>query len=139
VIQDFDGPEPAPSRRGHTLVISFLLLLGVVAGYAAVSSPELRGPYATPRPLPSVVSAPRFTPAPAGSVEPASLTTLGFSFVCVVPGSAQLTWIFVNGQNVTVTSPTGQNMTVSLPTSVSTTCPVFWGQPPSPIEDRIAR
>jgi hypothetical protein len=57
VIEDFDGPEPARNRRGHVILISLLLLVGVVAGYAAVSSPELRGPYATPRPLPSLVHA----------------------------------------------------------------------------------
>jgi hypothetical protein len=45
------------------LVVSLLLLGGVIAGYAAVSSPELRGPYATPRPG---VVGPQATPAADG-------------------------------------------------------------------------
>ena len=133
MIQDVDGPEPAPDRRGRVLVISVLLLVGVVAGYAAVSSPELRGPFATPRPLASVVHAPVFTPAPIGSTKPASLQRT--SIACVVPGSAQLTTIltttvFVNGQTVTTTI---------LPGASSNPCAVWWGQPPNLIPyDRLS-
>ena len=134
MIQDFDGPDPAPNRRGRVLVISVLLLVGVVAGYAAVSSPELRGPFATPRPLPSVVHAPVFTPALAGSIEPASIQRS--SVACVVPGSGQMTTILTttlvaNGQTV---------ITTLLPGTSSNPCAVQWGQPPNPIPyDRVSR
>jgi len=137
VIEDFDGPDAAPSRRGHMLVLSLLLLGGVIAGYAAVSSPELRGPYATPRP--SVVNAPRLRPAPVASPEPWPTTTLGSSVACASPASVPWAWILVDGPGVIVTSPS-QNVTVSVRPSVSNACIVIWGQPPSPIPyDRIAR
>lgn len=139
MIEDFDGPDPAPSRRGHRLAILALLLIGVVAGYAAVSSPELRGPYATPRP--SVVNAPLLVPAQAARTEPLSNTTFGSSVACLMPDSAPPTWIFVGGPAVTVTSPSGQNVTVSVRSSASTTCPaLIWGQPPNWIPyERISR
>jgi hypothetical protein len=73
VIEDLDGPDPVRGgRRGPVLLASALLLVGILAGYAAVSSPELRGPYATPRP--GVVNAPRSTPARPGTVAPAAIT-----------------------------------------------------------------
>jgi hypothetical protein len=50
VIEDFDGPDPTPNHRRHMLVASLLLIASVIVGYAAVSSPELRGPFATPHP-----------------------------------------------------------------------------------------
>ena len=138
MIEDFDGPDPAPSRRGHVLVLSLLLLGGVIAGYAAVSSPELRGPYATPRP--SVVNEPRLRPVPLASLEPSSISTFGSSVACVTSGSAPPAWILVDGPGVIVTSPSGQNVTVSVRPSASNACIVIWGQPPSPIPyDRIAR
>jgi hypothetical protein len=73
VIEDFDGPDPAPAgRRRAVLLASALLLAGILAGYAAVSSPDLRGPYATPRP--GVVKAPRSAPARDTILAPAAIT-----------------------------------------------------------------
>jgi hypothetical protein len=138
VIEDLDGPDRAPDRRRHVLVISVLLLLGVVAGYAAVSSPELRGPYATPRPLPSVVNAPRSTPAPIQRSDPASVI-LFRSADCVDPGAISPTTISANAQRVT-TLLNGSTVTTILPNAGANPCAVWWGQPPNPIPyDRIAR
>ena len=135
MIEDFDGPDPAPSRRGYVFVISVLLLAGVVAGYAAVSSPDLRGPYATPRP--SVVNAPRFTPAPVASLEPAAIS-VPFVPRCVAPDSVRVMTVVVG--TLSVYDRTGRNISASVPTSMSNPCVVIWGQPPSPIPlDRVAR
>jgi hypothetical protein len=117
------------------LVISVLLVVGVVAGYAAVSSPELRGPYATPRPLPSIVHAP-FTQAPSAGIAPAAIS--GRSEACVLPASVRVPTVFV-GTRTYVYDRLGQSLIAIVPTSVSDPCPVFWGQPPNPIPDRIAR
>jgi hypothetical protein len=137
VIEDFDGPEPAPSRRGHVLAISVLLLVGVVAGYAAISSPELRGPYATPRPLPSLVHAPVFTPAPVGDIAPASVYIQ--SADCLGPAVSRPTTVVVSGQRVS-TILNGQTVTTILAAVASAPCAVSWGQPPSPLPyDRVAR
>ena len=112
------------------LAVSLLLLVGVVAGYAAVSSPELRGPYATPRPLPSVVNAPRFTPMPVGSIEPASIGGGPYYPGCVVPGAVWASTVFVNGHSVIVTTVASTN----------NPCVIQWGQPPSPMAfDRVSR
>ena len=137
MIQDFDGSDPAPSPRGHVLAISVLLLLGVVAGYAAVSSPELRGPYATPRPLPSIVHAPVLTPAPVGDIAPASSYIQ--SADCVGPAVVRPTTGLVNGQRVT-TILNGQTVTTIFSGTSGNPCAVWWGQPPNPIPyDRVAR
>lgn len=145
MIKDLDGPDPAPNRRGHVLVISLLLLVGVVAGYAAVSSPELRGPYATPRP--SVVNAPRITPAPVASLEPAAIS-VPFVLGCVGPDGVRATiavgsplpMVAVGGPLLVVYDRTGQNVIASVPMSVSSACGVVWGQPPNAIPfDRVSR
>ena len=123
------------------LVISALLLVGVVAGYAAVSSPELRGPYATPRP--SVVNAPRFTPAPLVTFEPAAFNPPFASCVfppsvqaasaSVGPPSVQVPPVFV-GNTIYVYDQQGQNVIAVIRSSVGSACsPVIWGQPPNGI------
>ena len=139
VIEDFDGPDPAPSRRGHMLVVSALLLVGVIAGYAAVSSPELRGPYATPRP--SVVNAPHLTPADNVIFRPGAINP---PVAPCFPPSVQVPSAFVGN---TVRSTTyvydehGQNVIEVIRSSVAVACsPVIWGQPPNGIPfDRVGR
>jgi hypothetical protein len=121
VIEDLDGPEPAPNRRGHVLVISLLLLIGVVAGYAAVSSPELRGPYATPRPSPAVLHA-VFTPAPASSIEPAAFSRPAAA--CSAPLSVWVATTVVNGQAVSTT----------VVNASGNPCLIRWGNPPMPAD-----
>jgi hypothetical protein len=116
VIQDFDGPDPTPNRRGHLLVISILLIAGVLAGYAAVSSPELRGPYATPRPSVAVVAAVRFTPAPFVRAEPAA--AVAPSSGCILPGSVFTATVFVGGQLVPISRP--------VTPSTSESCAIVW-------------
>lgn len=114
------------------LAISVLLLVGVVAGYAAVSSPELRGPYATPRPLPSTVNAPGVTGATVWRIETASRG--GPSVVCVEPRSARGPTAVVLGQTQ-VYDRLGQTMITTLPAAVGIACPV---RGPGPVRDRIA-
>lgn len=122
------------------LVLSLLLLGGVVAGYAAVSSPELRGPYATPRP--SVVNAPRVTPAPIASIDPAAIS---WPFApCVMPPSLQMPSAVqvppsVVGNTIYVYDQSGQNLVTVIRSSGVACSPVIWGQPPSPIPyDRVS-
>jgi hypothetical protein len=119
------------------LVISALLLLGLVAGYAAVSSPELRGPYATPRP--SVVNAPRFTLPPRASFEPPVI----FQPIvppCVLPAAVHVPAVFV-GATTYVYDEHGQSVIEIIRSDVNAACsPVIWGQSPSPIPyERVAR
>jgi hypothetical protein len=115
-IIDLDGGDAAPSRRTSMLIVSVVLVGAAVLGYAAVSSPALRGPYATPYPTAVVVPV-RFTPAPFVSIQPASVGAPG-GLGCVVPGSVSTTQVFVGGQLVTVTRPQ--------PLSVSAVCQVFY-------------
>lgn len=136
MIEDFDGPDPTPNRRGRQIVLSVLIVVGMAVSYAAVSSPEFRGPYATPRPLPSAVQAPLFTPAPV-AIDPATLR--GPAVTCVLPQSVRVPPAFV-GDVTYVYDRFGQTVIATLLTSVSTPCPVFWGWPPRPMPyDRVAR
>jgi len=124
------------------LVVSALVLAGVIAGYAAVTSPELRGPYATPRP--SVVNAPHLTPADTVIFEPAAIDA---RFVpCLFPRSVQVPWVYVGngdplGNTTYVYDQQGQNVIMVVRMSVATPCsPAMWGQPPNPIPlERVAR
>jgi hypothetical protein len=115
-IIDLDGGDAAPSRRTSMLIVSVVLVGAAVLGYAAVSSPALRGPYATPYPTAVVVPA-RYTPAPFVSIQPGSVSAPGGPG-CVGPGSVSTTQVFVGGQLVTVTRPQ--------PLSVSAVCQVFY-------------
>jgi hypothetical protein len=115
-IIDLDGGDGAPSHRTSMLVVSIVLVGAAVLGYAAVSSPALRGPFATPYPT-AVVIAARYTPAPFVSIQPASIGAPG-GLGCVGPGSVSTSQVFVGGQLVTVTRPQ--------PLSVSARCQVFY-------------
>jgi hypothetical protein len=110
------------------LVLSLVLLAGVVAGYAAVSSPELRGPYATPRP--SVVNAPRVTPEAIASLDPAAFDPRFAS--CGQPLAVQVLPVFV-GNTIQVYDQSGQTLIAVIRSSGVACSPVIWGQPPSPI------
>ena len=147
MIEDFDGPDPPPSHRGHIFAVSVLLMVGVVVGYGAVSSPELRGPFATPRPsaafdLPTTsaqvfIQAPPTlyitTDVPAGAAD------------CLRIVLPHETNVFVAGRPITVVRPvpdpppgveTGVVIGPNGATGVMwNTCDdrVIWGQPPSPM------
>lgn len=110
VIEDIDGPDPAPNRRGHMVVVSVLLILGVLAGYAAVSSPELRGPFATPRPSAAVAPSPvPVTPIseaiPARSMILDEAQGVWFSAQCFTVAQRLETSVLVDGRPVTIGRP----------------------------------
>jgi hypothetical protein len=50
VIEDLDGAGPSPSRARAVTAISVVLAFGAIVAYGAISSPLMRGPYATPDP-----------------------------------------------------------------------------------------
>ena len=110
-------------------VVFVLLLIGVIAGYAAVSSPELRGPFATPRP--SAVIAPTVaTPAvqliqlPVERIEIPSRPVS-----CVQPSPVP---VFVDVRGVS-TAVGGELVSQLVPVSAGNDpqCSVWWGQPPN--------
>jgi hypothetical protein len=121
VIQDLDGGDPGPSRVGLVRTISVALAFGAIIGWAALSSPVLlRGPYATPDPAANAAAlladaAPRYTPMPFVSIEPASVFG-GPGAGCVVPGGLTTTYVFVNGALVTVVKPTATSASISCAT-----------------------
>ena len=137
MIEDFDGPEPPPRRRGAMRVLSVIVAVGAFVGYAAASSTTFQGPFATPQP--SVVAA---TAVPWSTASRDS-TTFVFD-----PSGGPLVWAPGPGCVVMpVASPValdqvifvgGRDMTTivrdvrSLPT-----CPpglgVRWGEPPNMI------
>jgi hypothetical protein len=75
VIEDLDGADHFPSRARALTAISVVLALGAIAAYGAMSSPFMRGPYATPDPsggpARELLSKARYTTAPFASIEPA--------------------------------------------------------------------
>lgn len=114
MIEDLDGGARGPSRRGHVLVLSVLLAVGCVIGWAAANSTAFQGPFATPAP-----SAPalRYTPVPAPArIDPA----VGpFPFVysngCFTAGTTTSQVVFVGGQIVTVTRPQSATLPTCAP------------------------
>ena len=59
MIEDLDGGESGASRAPIVRAISVVLVLATAIGWAALQSPALRGPYATPDPRGGVVFSPR--------------------------------------------------------------------------------
>jgi hypothetical protein len=153
VIEDLDHGDPGPSRAGAVRAISVVLALGALIGYAALTSPTLRGPYATPDPGAGVsftkLDVPRYTPEPLTLINsPVSAIWIACAprgFVYTTTGS-----VFVNGQPVSVTGPdrqvtgvpepkgqsAGVNVPVPLAPGVRSYCLV--PEPPVPF-DRFAR
>jgi len=141
VIEDLDGGDVGPTRAPIVRAISVALAFGALIGWAAVSSTVFRGPFATPHPSANAAAvladaAPRHTPMPVVSIEPASVSG-GIGAGCVIPGGLTTTYVFVNGALVTVTKPA--------PTSASTSCAALYrtlGQLPLAVPlpvDRVAR
>ena len=110
MIEDLEEGAAAPSRRAHVVVAFFLLVVVCVVGWAAVSSQVFRGPYATPDPSGGVTFSVRFTPAPFTVPQPAAVSGPG-GLGCVVPGGTSVSYIFVNGELVTVTRPSATSKT----------------------------
>jgi len=122
VIEDLDGGDVGPRRALIVRAISVVLAFSAIIGWAAVSSTAFRGPFATPHPSANAAAvlanaAPRYTPMPFVSIEPASVAG-GPGAGCVVPGGLTTTYVFVNGAPVTVVRPA--------PTSASTSCAMLY-------------
>ena len=118
MIEDIDGGDIGPSRAPIVRAISVVLAFSAIIGWAAVSSTAFRGPFATPHPSANAAAvlanaAPRYTPMPFVSIEPAAIAG-GPGAGCVIPGGLTTTYVFVNGGPVTIVRPA--------PTSASTSC-----------------
>ena len=144
MIEDLDGGDVGPKRAPIVRALSVVLALSALIGWAAVSSIVFRGPFATPHPSANAAAvladaAPRYTPMPFVSIQPASVAG-GPGSGCVIPGGLTTTYVFVNGALVTVTKPA--------PTSASTSCAALYlslqRTPGAPLDrvlplDRVAR
>ena len=134
MIEDLDGAVTGPSRAPFVWVVSVVLVLAVIIGWAALQSPALRGPYATPDPRRAVLS-PRPDPAVAIAVDPAALrltpASAVSSFGCFQIQQIRTATAFVGDHPVTIeralTSPppgveTSTVITVSGPRLMWSTC-----------------
>ena len=130
MIEDLDGGAGGPRHVAVIRVVSVILVLGALIGWAALQSPALRGPY-TPDPRAGASLKVRFTPAPFVSAEPAAALAPG-GLGCVVPGSVSVSYVFVGGQLVTVTKPSATSNT---PACIAL---YLYRQQPVPV-DRFAR
>jgi hypothetical protein len=150
VIEDLDGGDPGPGRAPVVRAISVALVFAALVGYAALSSPALRGPYATPDPLTALAAPARYIRAPTDTIDNAAKV---FPARCIVPGEVFVTTIFLNGQSVyiggqpvfvngqpateVIVSPNGRQV-VSAPLTRSVTTACLASDPPVPF-DRFAR
>ena len=96
VIEDLDGSPTPPNRRAHVRIVSAVLVLAALVGWAAASEPSFQGPFATPRP--SMAPIARFTPAPTDRIERAAFFSQQRG--CIQPGAMWGTTVFVNGRSV---------------------------------------
>ena len=104
MIEDLDGGDHGPSRAALVRGVSVALMFATLLGWAALSSPALRGPYATPDPLNALAApaaAARYTPEPITLVNPA----VSVIWIDCPPRGLFSTTVFVNGQPVGVTVP----------------------------------
>jgi hypothetical protein len=150
VIEDLDGGDHGPSRAALVRGVSVALAFAALLGWAALSSPALRGPYATPDPL-TALAAPavtaRYTPEPIKLINPA-VSVIWIS--CAPRGLVYTTTVFVNGQPVSVnaqdgqvigvTGPNGQSVGVNVPVPLAPSLRSYCLVPePSIPFDRFAR
>ncbi len=149
MIHDLDGGDPGPSRAGAVRAISVVLAVGALLGWAALSSPALRGPYATPDPLTALAApaaAARYTPEPITLLNPA-VSVIWID--CPPRGLTFSTTVFVNGQPVSVNAqdkvigvavPNGQPVGLSVPVPIAPTLRSFCLVPEPHVPfDRFAR
>jgi len=123
VIEDLDGGDAGPSRAGLVRAVSVVLAFSAVLGWAALSSPALRGPFATPDPaaLAAPAAAARYAPEPVSLIDPAArVVQVG----CAPHGLAFTTTVFVNGLAVSVNAPDRQAVSVSAPNGQAVSVPV---------------
>ena len=102
MIEDLDGGDHGPSRTALVRGVSVALAFATLLGWAALSSPALRGPYATPDPLNALaapVAAARYTPEPTTLMNPA-VSVIWID--CPPRGFTFSTTVFVNGQPVSI-------------------------------------
>jgi hypothetical protein len=101
VIEDLDGGDIGPSRAPVVRAISVALVVAAAIGWAALQSPALRGPYATPDPLGGVTFTERASPNPAAlHVQP---VTVGLSpFACLQIQQVRTGYGFVGDHAVTL-------------------------------------
>jgi len=147
VIEDLDGGDVGPSRAGVVRAISVVLAVGALLGWAALSSPALRGPYATPDPLTALTAPARYTPVPTDVID---LAAKVFVVNCAARGLAYTTTVFVNGQPVSVsapdrqvigvTGPNGESVGVNVPVPLAPSLRSYCLGPEPPVPfDRFAR
>lgn len=105
MIEDFDGPDAAPSRRVHMRVVSVTLAAAALVGYAVASSTAFQAPFAEPRssPAPSVRSVPLPPQIQIIDIDAASMPGVG-RVICWSP-AAHGELVFVGGGTMTVTTP----------------------------------
>lgn len=118
MIEDFDGPDPAPNRRVHMRVVSVALALAAVVGYAAASSTAFQRPFAeakaTPRPSPTIVVA----PPQIQFIDLASVPTAPDGrVICWAPAAYGEQLVFVGGR-ITVTTTGTAPLSSASPTCV---------------------
>ena len=124
MIEDLDGADRSPSRARALTAVSVLLALGAIVAYGAMSSPLMRGPYATPDPsggpAREFLSKARYTPAPLASIDPAAFIGRPGqgSTWCVAPNAVFSTVVFIGGRQVVFAQPVSRN--------TNSTCTVGW-------------
>jgi hypothetical protein len=103
VIEDLDGGEGGASRASTVRAISVVVVIGAVIAWAALQSPALRGPYATPDPRAGLTRG-----ASAPTLEPAAIqvrvpVTSGISpFACLQIQQVRTGYGFVGDHAVTL-------------------------------------
>jgi hypothetical protein len=105
VIEDLDGGDSGPSRASTVRAISVVLVVAAVIGWAALQSPALRGPYATPDPRAGLTlgaSVPR-APEPAAMQVRIPVTSGISPLACLQIQQTRTGYGFVGDHPVTLT------------------------------------
>ncbi len=102
MIEDLDGGDGGPSRTSTVRAISVVLALAAVIGWAALQSPALRGPYATPDPRLGLTLGTSLPSEPA-AIHVVPVTTGISPFACFQIQQIRTGYGFVGDHPVTLT------------------------------------
>ena len=104
MIEDLDGAAAGPSRVAVVRVISVVVVLVAIIGWAALQSPALRGPYATPDPRGGVTFTKPALSSPS-VLENWQPVTVASPVSCMQIQQLRTSYGFVGDQPVTLVRP----------------------------------